>query len=165
MKSRKRLIRKSVLGLLVVFLVAVSTGCDYGRMYDQDSVKTYERKMPTTDKRSVPIRNGLVVLSNADPRGLRNPLLFSKEIVEHGTRAYNSFCIPCHGPKLDGNGTVGQSFAPLPTDLTSRTTLSQKDGELYTKARLGFKRHPVLFATVSAEDAWAVIIYMRSMGK
>jgi hypothetical protein len=58
---------------------------------------------------------------------------------------------------------VGQSFTPLPTDLTSRVTLAQKDGELYAKIRLGFRRHPVLFTTVSAEDAWAVIIYVRSM--
>jgi len=155
--------QESVLGVLVVFLVLVSTGCDYGRMYDQDSVKTYERKMPTTDKRSVPIRNGFVVLSHTSPQSLKNPLSFSKEIVEHGARAYNSFCIPCHGPKLDGNGTVGQSFVPLPTDLVSQHTLSQGDGELYAKVRLGFKRHPALFATVSSEDAWAVIIYMQSM--
>jgi hypothetical protein len=33
---------------------------------------------------------------------------------------------------------------------------------LYAEARLGVARHPRLFSTVSAEDAWAVIIYMRS---
>jgi len=137
-------------------------GCEYGRMYDQDVVKTYGRKMKAMDKRTVPVSDGYEVLLKADPKSLKNPLSPSKESVEKGRIAYGYFCVQCHGVQLDGQGTVGQSFAPLPADLTSPSVMSSGDGELYAKVRLGFKRHPKLFPTVPEDDTWAVLIYMRS---
>jgi hypothetical protein len=40
----------------------------------------------------------------------------------------------------------------------------QSDGELYAKIRLGFRRHPLLYSTISENDTWAVIVYLRSLG-
>lgn len=152
--------------LLYAALVAVwavmLAGCEYGRMYDQDVVKTYGRKMKTMDKRTVPVSDGYEVLLRSDPKKLKNPLTASKESTEKGRLAYGYFCVQCHGAALDGRGTVGQSFAPLPADLTSPALISATDGELYAKIRLGFKRHPALFPTISEDDAWAVLIYVRS---
>jgi hypothetical protein len=147
----------------VAFIAVSFTGCDYGRMYDQDSVKTYERKATPMDKRAVPTTDGINALNTVDPRNLRNPLSFSKETVEQGKLAYGYFCVQCHGPKLDGHGLVGQSFSPLPADLRSSVIMSQGDGVIYVRIRLGFKRHPPLFSTVSDHDAWSVIVYLRSV--
>ncbi len=138
-------------------------GCDYGRMFDQDVIKTYGRKTAEMDTRTVPVRDGYQTLVTADPKGLKNPLEYSKDSVEQGLQAYGYYCVQCHGPKADGNGTVGQSFAPLPTDLSSQPAQEQSDGELYAKIRLGFKRHPKLFTTVSEEETWAVVNYIRSI--
>ena len=146
-----------------LFVLATLTGCDYGRMYDQDSVKTYERKMPTADSRTIPVKDGFQALKAADPRALLNPIPYSQPSVTYGKQAYAYFCIQCHGPRADGRGTVGQSFAPLPADLSSPTVQTQTDGELYAKIRLGFKRHPQLFTTVSDEETWAVVNYIRSL--
>ena len=153
---------KKVLGALMVLLATALMGCDYARMYDQDSVKTYERKMPPMDVRTIPINDGFQALLQADAKRLKNPLSYSGQSVERGRLAYSYFCVQCHGPRLDGEGTVGQSFVPLPANLTSDRVLSKSDGVLYAEVRLGVARHPRLFSTVSAEDAWAVIIYMRS---
>jgi mono/diheme cytochrome c family protein len=153
--------RKLLPGAMVLILSLVC-GCDFGRMYDQDVIKTYGKKMPEMDTRTVPVGDGLQNLVSADPRSLKNPLPYSKASFERGYGAYGYYCIQCHGVRLDGNGTVGQSFAPLPADLTAPVTLSQQDGQLYAKIRLGFKRHPRLFSTISADDVWAVIVYMRS---
>ncbi len=149
--------------LLLLLMLLPAAGCDYGRMYDQASVTTHEKKMPEMDPRTVPVRDGFESLARTDPKTLKNPLSSSKATVEQGRLAYGYFCIHCHGPGLDGNGTVGQSFAPLPANLLSSGVLSQKDGELYAKMRLGFKRHPSLFTTVSSGDAWAIILYVRSL--
>lgn len=149
--------------ILLVFIIPGVAGCDYARMYDQASIQTYERKMPEIDGRTVPIREGFEALSTADPRGIKNPLAYTGESVDRGRLAYTYFCIHCHGPKADGNGTVGQSFVPLCTDLASRAVKQQGDGEVYAKIRLGFKRHPKLFDTIPAEETWAVIIYVRSL--
>jgi Cytochrome C oxidase, cbb3-type, subunit III len=148
---------------VVLFILLVLCSCDYGRMFDQDVIKTYGQKMPEMDSRTVPVHDGFQILVNADPRSLKNPREYSKASVEQGTQAYSYYCVQCHGPRADGNGTVGQSFAPLPADLASTTVEQQSDGELYAKIRLGFKRHPRLFTTVSEEDTWAVVIYIRSL--
>ena len=146
------------------FLILVTlTGCDYGRMYDQDSVKTYERNMPAPDPRTIPVQDGFQALKAADPRALLNPVPYSQQSVTYGKQAYAYFCVQCHGPRADGRGTVGQSFAPLPTDLSSPAVQTQTDEELYAKIRLGFRRHPQLFTTVSDDEAWAVVHYIRSL--
>ena len=155
--------RRVMTVVTVLFVFTLFCGCDYGRMYDQDVFKTYDRKMPEMDARTVPVHDGFQKLVTADPQSLKNPLEYSKASVEQGAQAYGYYCVHCHGPKADGNGTVGQSFFPLPTDLTSQPVQEQSDGELYAKIRLGFKRHPKLFTTVSEQDTWAVVNYVRSL--
>ena len=150
------------LAILMTLVSIALTGCNYGRMYDQDSIKTYERKSAQIDRRAIPATDGFNTLTTADPRSLKNPLTPSAETLEQGRLAYSYFCMQCHGPNLDGNGTVGQSFSPLPLDLRSSIILSQDDGIIYTRIRLGFKRHPPLFSTVSEDDTWSVIVYLRS---
>ncbi len=150
---------------VIVLACLTITGCGYGRMYDQDTVKTYKRKMPPMDKRTVPLSGGFAVLSHGTPGTMANPVAGSPLGVERGRLAYGYFCVQCHGPRLDGLGTVGQSFAPLPTNLVSSGVLSLKDGEIYSRVRLGFKRHPALYTTISEEDTWAVIAFMRRMAR
>lgn len=152
------------MSVIAALMLSIPTGCDYGRMNDQDSIKTYEKKVTTLDKRSIPVSNSFAVLSSQDPRSLHNPLPHNELMTEQGRLAYNYFCVQCHGVKLDGKGTVGQSFSPLPANLLSPATLSLPDGVIYSRIRLGYKRHPVLFSTVPAEDAWAIIMYTRSLG-
>jgi mono/diheme cytochrome c family protein len=149
---------------LMVLLTLFFSGCDYGRMYDQDAVKTYSQKMKPMDSRTVPVSDGFVALSNGEAATPAKTLPQSAEIIEQGRVAYEYFCVQCHGSGLDGRGTVGQSFVSLPTDLTSPTVLSESDGLLYKRIRLGYKRHPALFTTLSTDDAWAVIVYVRSKG-
>ncbi len=148
-----------------VSLVLIVSGCDYARMRNQEAVKTYKKKMPEMDARTIPGSGGYNVLRTADPAGLKNPLPVNADTVERGGRAYGYFCIQCHGPKADGNGTVGQSFAPLPTDLTSTRVQVQSDGQLFRKILLGSGRHPVLYTTVSEEDTWAIVNFIRSLKK
>lgn len=146
-----------------LFLFTLSGGCDYGRMYDQDAIRTYGRSMPSPDSRTIPVEGGFEVLKAADAAALLSPVAHTQASVAYGRQAYAYFCVQCHGLKADGRGTVGQSFAPLPAVLSSRAVQAQTDGELYAKIRLGFKRHPKLFTTVSDEDTWAVVTYIRSL--
>ncbi|OPY67398.1 MAG: hypothetical protein A4E57_02335 [Syntrophorhabdaceae bacterium PtaU1.Bin034] len=154
--------RYLVFACLPVFALLPLFGCDYGRMFEQESVKTYERKAMRIDGRSTPTSEGYNVLVSARPESLKNPLPVTKETVEQGRLAYDYYCTQCHGPKLDGNGVVGQSFSPLPADLGSAALLSQNEGIIYTRIRQGFRRHPKLFSTVSAEETWSVITFIKS---
>ncbi len=152
----------------VTMLIALShlfAGCDYARMKDQESIRTYESQMPEGVEGTIPTNGGIAVLKSEDPSKIRNPLPSAPEVIERGRIAYGYFCVMCHGPHLDGKGTVGQSFSPLPADLTSPYVQRQNDGVLFYRISLGFRRHPPLAQTVAAEDRWAVIGYIRSVGK
>ena len=127
---------------VAMLIFSLLSGCDYGRMYDQDVVKTYGRKMPEMDTRTVPVRDGFQTLVTADPQRLRNPLQYSKSSVELGALAYSYYCIHCHGPKADGNGTVGQSFAPLPTNLLFPTRAGAERWRALRKNRTGVQKAP-----------------------
>lgn len=148
--------------LLIAVLFVSAASCDYARMRDQESVRTWEKRMPSTPDYTIPMDGGYQVLAHAQPASLKNPIVASARSVERGRLVYAYFCSQCHGTNLKGLGAVGQSFAPLPSDLTSKAVLQQTDGELYYKIRMGFKRHPPLFTTVSSSDAWSVVNYMRT---
>jgi mono/diheme cytochrome c family protein len=132
-------------------------------MNDQESVRTYEKEMPDSPPGTIPISGGVEVLSRTEPKDLKNPVPTTSATVSQGKGAYFNFCVHCHGPEADGNGTVGQSFAPLPSSLIDPQVLDQSDGELFSKISLGFGRHPALASTVTEIDRWAIIHYLRSL--
>ncbi len=161
--------RTFLLSFAIISMLLTSTyliaGCDYARMRDQESVRTYEAQPPQGPEKSIPVNGGIEIIKSADPSTIRNPFPPTPEILERGRTAYAYFCIQCHGPNLDGKGTVGQSFAPLPTNLKSPYVQQQEDGLLFYRISLGYKRHPPLASTVATGDRWAIIDYIRSVGK
>jgi mono/diheme cytochrome c family protein len=134
-------------------------------MKEQESIRTYEAPMPEMPQGTIPIRGGLQVVRETDPGNLENPLPYDHISVEQGKRAYEYFCSICHGPKADGNGTVGQSFYPLPTDLRDEYIQEQSDPELFYTITFGIGRHPPLGYTVARKDRWAIVHFIRFLGK
>ncbi len=155
--------RRSFFCIILLLLFQLLSGCDYARMKDQESVRTYEAEPPEMPTQSIPVSGGVAQLRNADPEKMKNPLPNTKEVIARGEGSYEYFCVMCHGPEGDGRGTVGQSFAPLPTDLRGAYVRGQSDGLLFYRISLGFKRHPPLYETVSSDDRWAVVHYLRSL--
>ena len=149
----------------LALLLSALCGCDYARMNDQESVRTYKKEIPDMPPEAIPTTGGLQRLTSANPKDLKNPLPYTQGSVDQGKEAYSYFCVQCHGLKADGNGTVGQSFAPLPANLRDAGVQKQSDGELFVKITLGFRRHPPLASTVSDEDRWATVNYIRSLNK
>jgi len=148
---------------LAVVLTLLCAGCDYARMTTDDGYDTYEAHMPVMPAGSVSFSEDLPALKMMGPAALRNPLQATPPVVAQGRRGYGYFCSHCHGPRGEGHGTVGQSFAPLPTDLRSERVQRQDDGDLFFKIGFGFKRHPNLSHTMLEDDIWSVIHFMRQM--
>ena len=138
-------------------------GCDYGRMKQQESIHTYETVMPEMPGETIPVEDGYEIMRKMNPEELKNPLPSNREVVERGRNGYAYYCAMCHGPRADGNGTVGQSFAPLPRDLKNPYVQKQSDGELFHKISFGFARHPPLAYVVAEGERWAIIHYIRSL--
>jgi mono/diheme cytochrome c family protein len=162
--------------LLCIALVAVACNpfdvlddmITYERMKDQESFRPYEARMPGVSPGAVPAMDGNVAgeeqYRSAPMGSLKNPLPADKATIARGELAYEYFCIMCHGSKYNGDGTVGQSFAPHPTDLRSPYVQQMSADELFRSISYGIQRHPPMFYTVSVEDRWALIRWIQSLG-
>jgi hypothetical protein len=149
-------------GMIVFCLLMILAGCDYARMTSDDGYDTYETHLPIMPTGSVPISGGASAVRLLGAEFLQNPLPQDEAHWFQGRRNYGHFCIHCHGTRGDGLAAVGQSFAPLPTDLGSPRVQAQNDGQLFYTIAFGLRRHPPLIDTMMARDIWAVMIYLRS---
>src|SRR5690606_28449424 len=98
----------------------------------------------------------------------------TRALLERGEERFNIYCAACHGYTGDGAGMVGRRWSiPVPSyhdpkysDSAQRTG---KDGYLFHVARYGLKnpdgstRMPAYGHALDAQDAWAVVAYIRAL--
>jgi mono/diheme cytochrome c family protein len=163
------------LGALTVFFGAYSaltvydTYFKFGRMWQTPAVRPYENPILVMDDDAVPVHGGESVYRASDPLQLQSPLdARDPEIIKQGQVVYATFCQQCHGINHDGQGTVGQSFAPLPTDLRNPRVQQTVDGLMFKEISFGVDRpgarQPALATTIFPEDRWKVVHYVKSLG-
>lgn len=139
----------------------------YGRMRETPAVRPLEEPMPKMAAGIVPINGGEAFYRAADAATLEAPIdIMDPADVTRGKAVYFTFCAQCHGIAFDGNGTVGQSFHPLPTDLRSALVQSKLPGELFKSVSYGVPggRQPPLQTTITIEDRWRVVGFIKSLG-
>jgi mono/diheme cytochrome c family protein len=127
---------------------------------------------PIIEANGDPVTKGWVVKDGCIYREtpgeeLKSPLAEGNpKDIELGKIEYFTFCAQCHGKYHDGNGTVGQSFYPLPTDLRSEKVQSQPEGILFQGISYGVqrKRQPALASTIRVLERWRIIAYVKSLG-
>jgi len=88
----------------------------------------------------------------------------SDSSIARGMRKFKKTCMPCHGPVMAGDGTVAPKFMP-PPDLLAQTTRERQDGYIFSYIRHGGMIMPSYGAQVTADEAWDLIHYIRSMQK
>ncbi len=86
----------------------------------------------------------------------RNPYPPGPHSLEVGQSIYYDECRQCHGKNGLGDGDEG-------TDLTAESVRSMSDGELFWQIRTGVGPMPSYRKTLSKEDTWHVINYLRSV--
>jgi mono/diheme cytochrome c family protein len=157
-------VKRILVWAAILLTTSALLGCDYARMKNDEAVDLYEMEFPPMPRGVVP-QGGGVHPADLDPDRIENPLEATPKVILAGKQTYHFYCRQCHGPSGDGKGTVGQSFAPLPTDLRSEYVRRQTDGRIFERIGKGYKRHPPLAYTVSIKDRWAVVLYIRSLVK
>ena len=162
---------------LAVFALIVGTGAyavitlydtnlKAGRMYQTPVVRPHEEPELIMDQRTISQKSEALIRENLTNNILPEALPWPEDVIlAVGKKEYAAFCSPCHGPNLDGLGTVGQSFFPLPTDLTGEKTAGLTDKELFAAISYGSKKTPALASSMSVESREAVIRYIRLMQK
>lgn len=98
---------------------------------------------------------------------LLNPMEYSDENLERGTKVYRIFCSSCHGTAADGKGhlvTSGVYKYPVRT-LVSEEMKMRSDGEIFHTITLGFGVMAAYGSIIRPEDRWKAIMYIREQQK
>jgi len=145
----------------------ILSGCDDWRMWETPAVKPHEEPLLVMASGTVPFSGDseAALKATVDLTTLAPPLAMSDpEVIASGRAAYTIYCAQCHGRHLDGMGTVGQSFQPLPRDLRSDMVQADTAGELFyiISYSLPGLRHPGLATTITVEDRWRIVAFLKS---
>ena len=168
---------KKIIGLLIVVgivgyvayeaVMYYDNSFRYGRMRETPAVRPLEDPLLKMEAGIVPVSGGEAIYRATAAADLISPLdIAQPNVLTRGKSVYLTYCAQCHGYNYDGQGTVGQSFQPLPADLRSSQVQSKLDGELFKSVSYGIPggRQPALHTTITVEDRWHVIALVKSLG-
>lgn len=97
---------------------------------------------------------------------LTNPLPRSQEVLARGELVYERQCYACHGPQGAGDGpVVGPGKFPFAAALNGDATAARTDGYIYAVTRVGRGLMPGYGDRVTERDRWAVVHYVRTLGR
>ena len=97
-------------------------------------------------------------------RTMKNPLKRTAAVMERGKQMFNTYCITCHGPYGEGDGSVVPKF-PRPPSLQSDKIKGFADGNIYFIITHGQNLMPSYASQVAQADRWAIIHYIRALQK
>ena len=146
MKISVRLLRLSVLGLLVVGLVATLLSGQLTGIFAHEGHK--KGHAPAAAKR------------------LRNPVQHNTQNIENGRALYEVNCQVCHAADGKGAEFNRQSKIKVP-DLTSRYVTKLADGEIFHVITYGIVSSgmPAYRAKMSDQERWQLVHYLRQLSQ
>jgi mono/diheme cytochrome c family protein len=155
--------------ILVVYhlLIYYDNNFPYGRMWETPAVRPHEEPLLVMEAGTVSLNGGEEIYKATPEGALISPLIKGNSLdIEIGKKGYFNYCAQCHGTSHDGKGTVGQSFAPLPTDLRSKKVQETSEGKMFKEISYGVPdgRQPPLSTTIAALERWQIIAYVKSLG-
>ena len=139
----------------------------YGRMRETPGVKPHETPLLLLEPDIVPIHGGDATYRLTPAADLVSSLnRQAPTTIARGKTLYGVYCAQCHGINFDGNGTVGQSFQPLPANLRGPAVQEKTEGELFKSISFGIPggRQPALDTTITPVDRWHIIAFVQSLG-
>jgi hypothetical protein len=148
---------------LAVFAYLLFTG---PRMWTQPNIRPFQARMPVIPKGSVPVVEGYEPIpTEQQAKSLKNPLPKTPENYARGKVYYGYYCAFCHGQTGAGDGPVGYSYVPAPSDLRTKKVKSLSEGELVRAMLIGTGHEPVLQKVIPGEYCWYIELYARSFGE
>lgn len=132
-------------------------------MYEQPTIQPQEQ--PAIPKPEGTIStDGDGVISDREEAGkkLKNPAPIDERSLAGGKKLYDIFCSICHGPEAKGNGPIASKYVQ-PPDLALDFYKQRSDGHIYGSIRFGSVIMPPYGETMSSEEIWEVVNYLRSL--
>jgi mono/diheme cytochrome c family protein len=98
------------------------------------------------------------------------PIAINDQVMQRGRVEFNIYCAPCHGRSGDGNGLVHRRAMELqqptwrpPTSIHMDAVRDQPVGQLFHSITNGVRKMPAYGSQISAEDRWAIVLYIRAL--
>ena len=97
---------------------------------------------------------------------MKNPIRATAASIQKGKRLFAEHCAMCHGDGGKGDGSMAEALETKPSDLTDRARMaSQSDGELFWKISKGNPPMPDFEKTLSKEEIWHLVNYLRALAR
>lgn len=99
----------------------------------------------------------------ADKKAKNSYIKFDENTAKEGEAIYIKNCVSCHGDPGKANNL--KTLNPIPPDMNSAKTQALTDGELFYILNTGRGAMPSFKNTLSEEERWKTISFIRSFNK
>jgi len=94
---------------------------------------------------------------------LKNPLLFSDNLVKQGKELYEIFCDHCHGEKGEGDGQmVKNEVFPAPPSYTAALK-DLPEGKIFYTLHYGKGNMGSHASQISQTERWKIVYYVQKL--
>jgi len=171
MKTQGQTHHAAILGLISA--LALLSACT--DMYDQPKYKPLRPSKLYADGSSRPLVEGTVARGYARTDELLYtgkiqgrfadmlPFSITSDALKRGQNRFNTFCSPCHGRLGDGSGMIVQRGFPRPNSFHSDSVRIRPAGYYFDVMTNGFGRMYNYAPSVSVEDRWVIVAYIRGL--
>lgn len=98
-------------------------------------------------------------------KSMKNPIPADATSIAAGKTVYVKECLQCHGKKGLGDGPNAATLDKSPEPLNTAKVKNQADGELFWKIKEGKKPMPTTRKTLTDDQRWQVVDYIRTLNK
>lgn len=99
---------------------------------------------------------------NAEERAIKDPVPSDALSLANGKRLFDTNCAFCHGKTGQGDGKVGEVYAPKPANLTTNAAIARKPaGEFYHWIVVGKTTMPSFGYRLATVEIFDIINYLR----
>jgi mono/diheme cytochrome c family protein len=150
----------------VLFVLVVAAATALAMPWSRDMMDS-RAVMPQTEILVAPANTLAIghprILDRVDAEeSLTNPLTPSPAVVAQGRTLFETYCSVCHGRDGRSGGPVGKYFMKVP-NLSVPEIQAYPDGLLYSVIREGGFNMPAYAESLSAQERWAVVHFIRSL--
>jgi hypothetical protein len=159
--------KKIVAGIVLIVAAIIAVVALYlmfsgPRMRVQPKIVPQQAQLPALPQGIVPVSVQPSAIPSAQAAAqVRNPLPDTDHTWQTGRIYYGYYCAFCHGRTGRGDGPVGVSYMPAPTDLALPQVQTLSDGALYRAMLTGVGHEPVLDYVIEPEARWYIVSYTR----
>lgn len=124
---------------------------------------------------SVPVAAGVLAMTSSGRRGRELPQEWqaaatstapppvTQALLARGQERYEIYCLPCHSPVGDGDGTIVRRGFPRPPSYHEQRLRDAPDRHFYDVISNGYGIMHSYADRVAPQDRWAIVAYIRAL--